>query len=302
LQLDNWSKAVLLETAAVPLLSCKKSNLNTEYDPPTRTISTFKMANAKKTGYRILISGLVILIFVAPIAILIVMGMSAFFGEEFSPDDFSRRSFSYVQVPYLKLTIIGKSYEDTTPALEQVMVSDGLIPSVKKIPKTWHLIQDSGSTVDGYPSFECDARILVDYLDLVDTEGNSCWESWNQEYPESAKIFWPLVAEMARDEMYLAIPGIMRLALEIERDEPGEFEDRLTQIAAADYLQFGIIDQKKKRLRRALVRLTKSTEMDPSTDADRHRDEVLKQLGKTDNTESNRPSAVEMLPEKEPSD
>jgi tetratricopeptide (TPR) repeat protein len=207
-----------------------------------------------------------------------------------------------VQIPYIKLTIIGKSYEDTTPALEQVMVADGLIPTVNKVPKTWHLIQDPGSTVNGYPSFDCDARFLVDYLDLVDSEGKKRWEAWNKKFPESAKIFWPLVAELARDEMYLAIPGVMRFALQIDRDEPTKFESRLAQIAAADYLEFGTIDQNKNRLERALNRLTKSIEKYPSQDAYRHRAEVLKQLGRADAAESDQVNASEMLPEKESSD
>jgi ABC-type spermidine/putrescine transport system permease subunit II len=51
------------------------------------------MADAKKNRLRILFIGLAILLFAAPIAILVLLGMSTFFGEEFSPDDFSADRF-----------------------------------------------------------------------------------------------------------------------------------------------------------------------------------------------------------------
>ncbi len=162
------------------------------------------------------------------------------------------------------------------------MLADGLIPAVQNSPKVWHLVSDSGSVRGPYESFDCDARFLVNYLDLFDSDGNSFWESWNQQFPKTAKRFWPVIADLARDQMYLAIPEIMRSAMSVSSDDVELFEERLESEVANAYLKLGIADQQLLRFERAAERLGRSIELLPSREAYLRRAEVYDSLGKSE--------------------
>jgi hypothetical protein len=127
---------------------------------------------------------------------------------------------------------------------------------------------------NGLQPSECDARFLLDYLDLPGTESNSYWEQWNDKHPQLAKIFWPVIADLARHEMYLAIPDIMRMAMAVDAeadqqsgvkiDQPASaesFHTRLNQMAADGYSTFGELDQQAGRTERAKIRFQRAAEI-----------------------------------------
>ena len=243
---------------------------------------------------------LISLVLLTPVFLLVVFGMGHTSGEEFSPDDFSRRRFSYNRVPFFKWTLIGKEFVDTTPALEQVMLSNGLIPPVSNNPQNWHLSSDSGSSLSEYESHDCDARFLVGYLDLLNEEGKSYWDSWNDKHPLTAKIFWPIVADLARHEMYLAIPDIMRSAMSFESDDAESFQFMIDSLAAQAYLDLATIDQQENRNDRAVERLTRSLEIKPTKAAYLLRADVLESTGKTPAALEDRDAADKLVDETEP--
>lgn len=234
---------------------------------------------------------LISLALLTPVFLLVMLGMGQTSGEEFSPDDFSRRSFSYNRVPYFKWTLIGKQYVDVTPALEQTLVDDGLITAVKNSPQVWHLYHDSGTSFGEDKPPDCDASLLVGYLDLLNPEGDSLWDSWNERYPESAKIFWPMVAELARNEMYLAMPDIIRLALSIGDDDPKLFAEQLDLAVAAAYLDLAMIDQNNSQFERSVKRLGRAIEIRPSSDAYLRRADAYQALGKNELADQDRVAA-----------
>jgi len=215
----------------------------------------------------------------APSCLLILFGMGQNSGREFSPDDFSRRTFHYNQVPGLDWVILKKTYSDSTTVLEGDLVADKLIKPVINQKKKWHLIWDSGDG-GGLISHECDARFLTEYLDMTDDEGANYWTQWNEKFPDSAKIFWPRVADLAREEMYLKIPDVMQAAMELDADEPDEFQLVLDRLAANIYFELGGIDLELDRLERARHRLDRSIEILPSQEAYQKRSECLAKLGK----------------------
>ena len=187
-------------------------------------------------------------------------------GNEFSPDDFTCRSFFYNRVPFFHWTIFGKQYDDVTTDFEKSLLADGLIPPTTSSPKKWHLYRDPGSGTVGRPSSDCDARILVEYLELRRPDSDSVyyWEDWNEKHPELAKIFWPKIAELAQHEMYLVIPDIMRLAMAAPEgdgvtDQVDSFEEQLTKMTADAYQLLGELDQSKGRTDRATARLQRAT-------------------------------------------
>lgn len=251
----------------------------------------FFMAQTSNRGQSFLPIALVGLVLLTPVFLLVMFGLGQTSGEEFSPDDFSRRSFSYNRVPYFKWTLIGKHYVDITPALEQTLVDDGFITAEKNNPQVWHLCRDSGTSFDEDKSPDCDASLLVAYLDLLNPDGDSLWDSWNEKYPASAKVFWPIVAELARNQMYLAMPDLMRIALSIDNDEPILFAEQLDLTAAAAYLDLAEIDQINGEFERAVKRLSRAIEIHPTSEAFLLRADAFQSLGKDEQANQDRVAA-----------
>ena len=127
-----------------------------------------------------------------------------------------------------------KVYSDKTSDLEKSLTADRLIRSVILKKKRWHLVSDFGSSVI---SHQCDARFLTGYLDKLDNDGNSYWDTWNTDFPKCAKVFWPEVAELARDEMYLKIADVMRVAMSVSKDDPVPLGPKLKAVLSDVYLE-----------------------------------------------------------------
>lgn len=153
-------------------------------------------------------------------------------GEEFSPDDFSRRQFSYNVMPIFGVEIRGISHYSTASVLEQTLITDNWISPITKTPQTWHLVHDSISKTSS-PDF--DANILVQLLERYDSEGNQLWQNWTDDHPKNAKTFWPAIAELARKNLYWAIPDVMQMA-SIEKDGSQDFSARLEYMLSRAYL------------------------------------------------------------------
>lgn len=233
---------------------------------------------------------LILLAFViaSPIAALIMVGVGQVRGVEFSPDDFSRRSFSYNQLPVVDYVLFKKTYEDETPDLEIYLVGNGLIRPVLNKKKNWHLVDEAGVQVQ---STDSDARFLTGYLDKRDDDGANYWDTWNTDFPKSAKVFWPYVADLARDEMYLKVADVMRTAMSINKDQPTKLDVRLKEAMAKVYLELGSIDFEIGRTERAEFRLTRSLEFLPSQQAFTQRAKVFDELGDADKANQDRSKA-----------
>ena len=222
------------------------------------------MFQARKIPFLIPVSiGLLLML---PVVIITMLTLGFTEGSEFSPDDFTSRSFFYNRIPFFNWTIFGKKYDDTTTDFEKSLLADGLIPQSGSSTKTWHLYRDLGSESDGRPSSDCDARILVEYLQLPSSDSDKVfyWEDWNEKHPELAKVFWPRIAELARHEMYLAIPDIMRLAMSVPTgeeitDQVESFDEQLTKMTAAAFQLLGELDKSNGRTDRGNLRLQHAT-------------------------------------------
>jgi hypothetical protein len=197
-----------------------------------------------------------------PIGFIVISSLGAVRGSEFSPSDFTRRTFSYQQIPWVEWTLSGIQYDSVTPELDQTLVTEGFItatPSTAKANKTWHLYEDSAVP----NSHDCDARFLTDYLDLHDWDeatsvSTPYWITWNQQFPRSAKVFWPTVADVARHEMYLRMPTMMQFAMERTKDNADDFRQALQRLTAAAWLELGKIDFQLGDFNRAALRLSRA--------------------------------------------
>ncbi len=220
-------------------------------------------ANSSKARSILLVSLLVMLI-VVPVLFLIMLGLGTVQGVEFSPDDFSRREFSYNQMPLTGWIVSKKQYVDLTSDLERSLVVNKLVPAVVLKKKRWHLVSEIGPPVI---SHECDARFLTGYLDKLHDEGGNYWDTWNTDFPKSAKVFWPHVAELARDEMYFKVADVMRVAMSISKDNPDSLDRSLHKTMSQAYLELGTLDSELGRLERAKYRLERSIEFDSNSKA-----------------------------------
>ena len=107
-----------------------------------------------------------------PIGMMMMFIYGTVQGSEFSPDDFTRRDFSYQQIPWLNWTVSGIEYNNVTPELEQTLITSRLIKRkklAKGVKKTWHLYDDSAVP----DSHACDARFLTTYLDFDDWDSKT---------------------------------------------------------------------------------------------------------------------------------
>ncbi len=141
-------------------------------------------------------------------------------GIEFSPDDFSRRKFSYVRPSWLPITLQGLVYQNVSDPLILWLVNKGYVTPTTGRAQKWDLVWDSRMPPD---STAYDAQILCAYLDLQDLHGTNVFLQWSQKYPDHAKILWPQVARCARAGRYTEIPQLFDFVL--RQPEPIPLDD-----------------------------------------------------------------------------
>ncbi len=226
-----------------------------------------------------LIGLVVVLLTITPVSMLLFYFSGWTTGEEFSPDDFSRRRFSYNIIPFTNYTRRGIEYTDTTSVLAKTLVADQLIsgPAQGAGQKTWHLIFDSKSNAELSNDF--DAEILCQYLDLANREGENVWVVWNSKHDALAKTFWPIIQSLARNKIYWAMPPIMRRALSLETANDVTFPLYLTTAASRAYFQAGQEFQSEEDLNRAIEMFSLSIELRPGAPAYRARATCYRLMG-----------------------
>lgn len=231
----------------------------------TRPRSTRKRRFSKALYIGLAILGL---IFVTLVVVPVMMSSGQHYGQEFSPDDFSRRSYSYQVLPILNRTVTGIQYTSVQSDIGSELVLDGWIKPTGNQTKSWHLLWD-GNTQYGYGTKrarDCDAHLLTDFLDKEDEDGN-IWSTWNNNFAGNAKVFWPILARMARDEMYLKTPKVMYFALKYPKDDPKAFEKELHQLVSDAYLELGQLDLEMGLSQRGKQRIETSLEFNENEKA-----------------------------------
>ena len=144
----------------------------------------------------------------AVIVYFITLVFGSVSGNEFAPDTFSRREFSYYQLPLVGRQVSAVRRVEKKSDLCQHLIDNGYITALSTASR-WDLVAARCGTRqlrDG------DALILCHYLDARDTDGELYWLDWTKDHPKLAKLLWPKVAEAARAECYTVIPEMFRAA------------------------------------------------------------------------------------------
>ncbi|MBC8353497.1 MAG: hypothetical protein H8E66_15980 [Planctomycetes bacterium] len=152
-------------------------------------------------------------------------------GEEFSPDTFKRRKFSYLELPLFRVQISPTRRTDNTNDLEKYLVAQKLLATGAKPENRWDLVFGSQGVRYG---FQGDARILCQYLDATNKDGDNIWLKWSEEHVEMAKVVWPAIAKVARQELYSFIPELFVLAR--SATTPDQLQQSIDQTLADKYL------------------------------------------------------------------
>jgi hypothetical protein len=157
-------------------------------------------------------------------------------GQEFSPDTFHRREFSYYELPVFGLQVWPISRADCTGPLERFLEDKKLIAAKadKAVEVRWDLVfSQRGVGTSSRRLAHSDAQILCYYLDAEDAAGTSVWLKWSEDHGEQARVLWPAVARIARQQLYLFAPDLMCLT----HDNPtaAELQTRIAATLAQKY-------------------------------------------------------------------
>jgi hypothetical protein len=184
------------------------------------------------------------------VAVIVVMGYAILFfgsvvGQEFAPDSFARREFSFREIPLLGLQITPIYRRDVTNSLEAHLTGNQFI-SAPKSPAAntrWDLVVARRSPLAdvGRIISQGDARILCEYLDAHDSNDQSIWLEWTEKHPELARVVWPVVARVARQELYIFAPDLLMLAR--NATDASHLKAELDVLLAEKYAAFGLTQQ-----------------------------------------------------------
>ena len=180
------------------------------------------MADLKQTRFPI--RG--ILIAVCLLGLFLIFAMPYFAstmaiqGEEFCPQLFQKREFSYWRIPGTKVRV------------SQTSLTPGVSPSSKDILQYLPAISQTDWQVtrvrQGAVAKDFGPTILIERLQTINADGVNFWDAWSFHNPKHAALLWPLVQQIAIKEMYFCIPELLA------NSEPGmdvkAFEKNLKRI------------------------------------------------------------------------
>jgi hypothetical protein len=165
--------------------------------------------------------GVTLLVFVATVL------FGAVHGVEFCPQTFERRSYSYYELPIIRVQVTGERHEDLTGETEQFVTSEKYVTAGSG-KKEWHVLVGSQGTRLRRPG---DAGILMKYLDAAESGDRRRWVHWSENHAEFAKILWPAVQQLALNEAYVFVPDLFDLTKTIDCDD--EFKQAVQKLVAA---------------------------------------------------------------------
>jgi hypothetical protein len=188
---------------------------------------------------RILMRTLVVLLVLAGGLFIVATGTLLFgqiSGQEFAPDTLERRRYSYYELPVVRIQVTPIWRSVSRPELEQALV-DGKYVEISSPPGRWDLI---ASYRLAQMLREGDAQILSNYLDAWNDAGEVHWLQWTTSHPAIAKILWPEIVKLARQELYFFMPELFELAA--ERTDAQAFQGDLKQILARKYEELAQVE------------------------------------------------------------
>jgi tetratricopeptide (TPR) repeat protein len=218
-------------------------------------------------------------------------------GEEFSAENFTRRQFTYYEIPMVGLQVWPIDRTDKTNDLERFLLNEKLIEEVKTSDarRRWDLILATHGSPDGTQLVfsEGQARILSSYLDAVDADKKNVWMEWSKQHQELAKVVWPVVAKLARQELYVFIPDLLLAARGAA--DAAAFKQRMDLMLAEKYFDLAKTQQQLGRHELAVELFSECITLAPQlADAFAGRARSLAELGEKDRASADLAQAAQI--------
>jgi tetratricopeptide (TPR) repeat protein len=218
-------------------------------------------------GPRLLVIGLV-LFAVVIVGFYVTLFFGIVVGREFSPQLLQRREFRYYEIPVIRLKVTPISRSDETSQLVRYLVGEGILQA-KSPPDAvrWDLVQAHRGVLEERANLiaQGDALILCRYLDAEDDERGKLWLQWSKKHPPLAKILWPVIAKLAREELYVFIPDV--LAIVQETADPAELRSQINQVLLRKYLALADCQRELGRHEQAVELYSEALKLDPESTA-----------------------------------
>jgi hypothetical protein len=125
-------------------------------------------------------------------------------GVEFSPDTFEHRSFQYVQWCGIQLTPTRHSLWQSD--VDRYLHEQGFVEWPDDIEPRWYFVKGFAPHVRGWSG---EAKSMCHGLGCY--SGNDQWVTWSQENPELARVVWPRVVTLARNEQFATVLLLFKL-------------------------------------------------------------------------------------------
>ncbi len=189
-----------------------------------------------------LFAGLGILLGVGVVGSLATLIFGNVSGEEFSPDTFARRHYSYLELPLVHIQITPIHRVDKSNQLEIYLRQQKLVNKKPADTPRWDMVYHKVAEVVTETG---DAQMLCNYLDVSGSRSPHFWLTWTKTHPLLAAEFWPVVAELARRELYLFTPDLFQLAS--SADDSGVFRQQTHDLMAEKLLHFASVQERLNR-------------------------------------------------------
>jgi hypothetical protein len=142
-------------------------------------------------------------------SVVFVWMFGSVYGTEICAETLERRTFFYLEIPFVQVQVRGVSRIDISGELEKHLVKTNLVSSPPANKKTWHAVH-SGRGIFGLKTR--DPMILVRYLDARNASRDLAWLSWTQANPKAAAVVWKGVTDLAIAGKYTSIPDVLEAA------------------------------------------------------------------------------------------
>ncbi len=221
------------------------------------------MIQAKKRGGKS--NAAMMLVYCLGLLLLLALALLSFGhvrGEEFSPQGFATRSFSYFQIPFFRIQVWPVSVYKMPNDLAKYLRANKLLGSGAAQPPRWGIVTLSEGGVQTYRG---DASILTNYLRQPGAVGTESWLSWSKNHPKRERELWPVIARMAQEDMYMIIPALLEAARSTESQD--ELANELRRVLVSELLQFAEAEKQSGDAKRANELLGIAVEYDPNNEA-----------------------------------
>jgi hypothetical protein len=193
-------------------------------------MASTSIPNSRKRGaFLVALASLLVLVAFLGLATWLQGGVQ---GEEFAPSHFVIRTFSFHEIPLVRLQVTPIRRTDKVNPLTNLLRSRSLVQVPAGPPDPWHLAKLHRGIASPVLA---DAEILTSILSLGHDGATLYWQRWSDQHGEAAARFWPIIQKLAERELYVILPELFEIA-ESETD-PDALQEAIERRLRAAYVE-----------------------------------------------------------------